>query len=54
MWVWREADEEPGGADLRVRGQHEHVLDAELGPRDLAHDRHEPLADLRGRSMNLN
>ena len=42
------------GADVRVRGQHEHVLDPQLGPRDLSHHRDEPLTDLSRRSMNLN
>ncbi len=46
MWVWREALEDAGGADLRVRGQHQHVLDAQLRPRDLRHHRHEALTDL--------
>ena len=42
-----------GGADLRVRGQHEHVLHAQLGARDLPHHRDEALTDLGGRSVNL-
>ena len=44
----------PGGADLRVRRQHEHVLDAELGPGDLAEHRDEALTHLGSRSVNLN
>ena len=43
-----------GRADLRVRGQHQHVLHAQLRARDLRHHGHEPLADLRGSGVDLN